>query len=77
MKSISATYAAMFSVSMAFVASGCHELGSPPVVLPAKAAGDQVAQGQPVAYIGDVFSEAEKALAALPRGEPEPNPNGN
>ena len=77
MKSISGTHAAMFFVCIAFAVSGCRDLGSPSMALPAKAIGDQMAQGLPVAYIGDVFSEVEKALATLPRGEPEPNPNGN
>lgn len=75
MKSIRGTHAAM-CVCIAFVASGCHELGSPSVVLPAKAVGHQLAQGEPGAYIGDVFSEVQKALAALPRNEPDLMPYG-
>ena len=71
MKSISAAHAANFLVGIAFAVSGCHEIGSP--VSPAKAVGDPVAQGQPAAYIGDLFSEAEKVLAALPPSEPMPN----
>lgn len=67
----------MSLVCIAFAVSGCHELGSPSMVLPAKAMGDQVAQGQPVAYIGEVFSDAQKALAALPRNEPDLMPYGN
>lgn len=73
MKPISATRAAMFFVCIAFAVSGCHELGSPSMVLPAKAVVDQFAQGPAGAYIGDVFSEAEKVLAALPPSEPMPN----
>ena len=73
MKPISATHAAMFFVCIAFAVSGCHELGSPSMALPAKAVADQVSQGQPAPYIGDVFSEAQKVLAALPPGEPMPN----
>ena len=73
MKSISATHAAVLSVCIVFAASGCRELGGPSMVLPGKAVGDPVAQGQAVAYIGDVFSEAQKVLAALPPSEPMPD----
>lgn len=76
MKSIGGTHAAMFVACIAFAVSGCHELGSPSVVLPAKAVGHQLAQGEPGAYIGDVFSEVQKALAALPRNEPDLMPYG-
>lgn len=68
-----ATHAAMFFVCIAFSVSGCHEIGSPSMALPAKAVGDQAMQAQAAPYIGDVFSEAEKVLAALPPSEPMPN----
>lgn len=68
MKSISATHAAMFFVCIAFAVSGCHGIGTSSTALPA-----QAVQSQAVPYIGDVFYESEKVLAALPASEPMPN----
>ena len=65
MKSIRGTHAAMF-VCIALAASGCHQLSSQSLVVPAKAVGRDVAQGESGTYFGDAFSEVQKALAALP-----------
>lgn len=73
MNPIGGTLAAVL-VCMAFGASGCHESGNPSMVHPAKVADDKSAQERVGVYFGDIFSDAEKALAALPARGPDPTP---
>ena len=61
---------------LAIAASGCHEMNSQSMELLSKAVVANDADEKP-AYIGDIFSEVQKALAALPRSEPEAIPLGD